>query len=102
MAPRSAGRRPTGRRSRLPKPLRKKSLPDCSQRRRRPLRDGIAAFWAAHGTKTMAAAAFVINGADFLLVEILEVLPPSWRPATRLAVMALDYCIVQRSRRLTY
>jgi hypothetical protein len=50
----------------------------------------------------MAAAAFIINGADFLLVEILEVLPPSWRPATRLAVMALDYCIVQRSRRLTY
>jgi hypothetical protein len=50
----------------------------------------------------MGSAAFLINGADFLLVEILAVVPPSWRPWTRLAVMALDYCIVQRSRRLTY
>jgi hypothetical protein len=46
----------------------------------------------------MASAAFLINGADLLLVEILEVLPPHSRPFVRLAVMALDYLIVQRSR----
>jgi hypothetical protein len=64
-----------------------------------PLREAWQALWAAHGTKIMAGAAFLINGADFLLVEILAVIPPSWRPWARLIVMALDYCIIERARR---
>ena len=50
----------------------------------------------------MGSLAFLINGADLLLIEILDVVPAHSRPWVRLAVMALDYCIVQRSRRLTY
>jgi hypothetical protein len=66
-----------------------------------PLLERLRALWAAHGTKIMGSLAFLINGADLLLIEILDVVPAHSRPWVRLAVMALDYCIVQRSRRIS-
>jgi hypothetical protein len=59
----------------------------------------IKSIWKAHGTQIMGALTFLISGADLLLIEILEVVPPAARPWVRLTVMGLAYAITHRAHR---
>lgn len=55
-------------------------------------------FWKDHGTKILGVVTFLVAGADFLLVEILEVLPVQWRGYVKLLIMGLAYAVIHRGR----
>lgn len=63
------------------------------------LSDLIKSFWANHGTKILGVLIAVIMAADFLLVEILEVLPVSYRGYVKLVIMGLAYAVIHRGKR---
>lgn len=58
-------------------------------------------FWKDHGTKILGVITFLVAGADFLTVEILEVLPVQWRGYVKLVIMGLAYAVIHRGRRNT-